>query len=39
VALGQGKALFQALAQRQRLVLVEAKPRKAGLVSLIYKLR
>ena len=36
VALGQGKALFDALSQRQRLALVEARPLKAGLVSMIY---
>lgn len=38
VALGQGKALFKDLAQRQALTLIEAKPLKAGLVSLIYAL-
>ena len=39
VALGQGKALFNALSQRQRLTLVEARPLKAGLVSMVYTTR
>lgn len=39
VVLGQGKALFKAVEQRQRLELVEARPQKAGLVSLIYTMR
>ena len=39
VVLGQGKALFDALSQRQRLTLVEARPLKAGLVSMIYTTR
>jgi dihydrofolate reductase len=39
VVLGQGKALFKGVGERQRLELLEAKPQKAGLVSLIYKIR
>jgi dihydrofolate reductase len=38
VLLGQGKALFKTLGQRQRLELVEARPQKAGLVSLVYSI-
>jgi dihydrofolate reductase len=36
VALGQGKALFKDLVQRQRLQRVDLKPLKAGLVSITY---
>jgi dihydrofolate reductase len=36
VALGQGKALFRDLVQRQRLQRVDTKPQRAGLVSLTY---
>jgi dihydrofolate reductase len=39
VVLGQGKALFKTVGQRQRLALVEARPLEAGLVSLVYTLR
>jgi dihydrofolate reductase len=39
VVLGQGKALFKTVGQRHRLELVEARPQKAGLVSLIYTMR
>ena len=39
VVLGQGKALFKAVEQRQRLELAQAKPLKAGLVSLVYLMR
>lgn len=39
VVLGQGKALFNAVGQRQRLELIEAGTQKAGLVSLIYTMR
>jgi dihydrofolate reductase len=38
VVLGEGKALFKGIEQRQRLALVEARPQKAGLVSLTYTL-
>ena len=36
VALGRGKPLFKDLAHEQRLRLVDAKPRKSGVVSLRY---
>jgi dihydrofolate reductase len=36
VVLGQGKALFKDLVQRQRLQRADLKPLKAGLVSIIY---
>jgi dihydrofolate reductase len=39
VVLGRGKALFEGVEQRQRLERIEAKPQKAGLVSLVYTLR
>jgi dihydrofolate reductase len=39
VVLGQGKALFKTVEQRQRLELIDAKPLKAGLVSLVYTMR
>lgn len=37
VVLCRGKALFKSVEQRQRLELVEARPQKAGLLSLIYR--
>jgi dihydrofolate reductase len=36
---GLGKALFKSVEQRQRLALIEARPLKATLVSLVYTLR
>jgi dihydrofolate reductase len=39
LVLGRAKALFKSGEQRQRLALIEARPLKAGLVSLLYTLR
>ena len=39
VVLRRGKALFKSVEQRQRLALIEARPLKAALVSLLYTLR